>query len=98
MPRDGATTFRDLIGKLDLLRVSCDKCGRAGRYRVQHLIDEHGRDGKIVDWLDEIAVECPKRATGMSDVGRGAVRPVRSLRLTEYEAPGTERKAAPIAF
>ena len=28
MPRDGAIIFSDLIGKLDLIRVACDKCGR----------------------------------------------------------------------
>ena len=28
MPRDGAIIFSDLIGKLDVLRVSCEKCGR----------------------------------------------------------------------
>jgi hypothetical protein len=47
MPRDGAIVFSDLIGKLDVvLRVACDKCGRDGRYQVQHLIDDRGRDGK----------------------------------------------------
>ena len=25
MPRDGAITFADLIGKLDMLRVACDR-------------------------------------------------------------------------
>jgi hypothetical protein len=30
MPRDGATIFSDLIGKLDVLRVSCSACGRNG--------------------------------------------------------------------
>jgi hypothetical protein len=28
MPRDGAIIFSDLIGKLDVLRVTCEKCGR----------------------------------------------------------------------
>ena len=28
MPRDGAIIFSDLIGKLDQIRVACDKCGR----------------------------------------------------------------------
>jgi hypothetical protein len=28
MPRDGAINFSDLIGKLDVLRVSCENCGR----------------------------------------------------------------------
>jgi len=37
MPRDGAIIFGDLIGKLDAHRVSCDKCGRSGRYQVQRL-------------------------------------------------------------
>ena len=31
MPRDGAIIFSDLIGKLDVLRVACEKCGRDGR-------------------------------------------------------------------
>ena len=35
MPRDGATIFSDLIGKLDALRVSCDKCGRDGCYKLR---------------------------------------------------------------
>jgi hypothetical protein len=30
MPRDGAIIFGDLIGKLDVLHVACDKCGRKG--------------------------------------------------------------------
>jgi hypothetical protein len=32
MPRDGAITFRDIAGKLAVLRVERDKCGRRGRY------------------------------------------------------------------
>ena len=28
MPRDGAIIFSDLEGKLDVLRVACEKCGR----------------------------------------------------------------------
>jgi len=70
MPRDGAILFGDLIGKLDDLRVSCDKCGRFGRYPVQRLIKDRGREGKIVDWLDEITADCPKKsAHNMSDQG-----------------------------
>jgi hypothetical protein len=52
MSRDAAVIFGDLIGKLDVLRVACDSCGR-----------EHGRDAAIVNWLDEIAADCPKRVT-----------------------------------
>ena len=61
MPRDGAIIFSDLISKLDVLRVTCDKCGRGGSYRLRSLLDSRGWDGKIVDWLDEVAADCPKR-------------------------------------
>jgi hypothetical protein len=37
MPRDGSLTPRDLTDKLDVLRVECQKCGRAGSYRVTTL-------------------------------------------------------------
>jgi hypothetical protein len=63
IPRDGALIFSDLTGKLEVLRVSCDKCSRSGRYQVQRLINDHGRDGKIVDWLDQITADCPKKTT-----------------------------------
>jgi hypothetical protein len=32
MPRDGAIIFGDLVGKFDMLRADCEKCGRKGRY------------------------------------------------------------------
>jgi len=34
MPREGAIIFRDLVRKLDVLNVECDKCGRGGRYHL----------------------------------------------------------------
>jgi hypothetical protein len=68
MPRDGATIFSDLIGKLDVLRVSCNKCERDGCYGLNRLISQRGRDAKLIDWLDELTVECPKKiARNMND-------------------------------
>ena len=68
MPRDGATIFSDLIGKLDVLRVSCDKCGRDGCYGLGRLIKKRGRDAMLIDWLDELTAECPKKvAHNMND-------------------------------
>jgi hypothetical protein len=63
MPRDGAIIFSDLIGKLDVLNVACDKCGRAGHYRLAHLIGQRGLDGRLPDWINEIAGDCPKRTS-----------------------------------
>jgi hypothetical protein len=58
MPRGGAIIFSDLIGKLDVLRVACEKCGR---YRLNGLINKRGRNAKLIDWLDELTAECPKK-------------------------------------
>jgi hypothetical protein len=44
MPRDGSLTPADLIGKLDVLRVECDKCSRSGRYHVDRLMREQCPD------------------------------------------------------
>ena len=68
MPRDGAIIFSDLIGKLDMLRVACPKCGRDGSYLLSRLIEKRGRDAKLIDWLDELTTECPKKiAHNMND-------------------------------
>ena len=68
MLRDDAIIFGGLVGKLDALEVACRKCGRKGRYPVARLIEQHGRDAKVVDFLAEITADCPKKQAGnMSD-------------------------------
>ena len=57
MPRDGAITFRDIVRKLTVLRITCDKCGRSGQYRVDRLIMRYGIDAKLFDWSDEITAD-----------------------------------------
>jgi hypothetical protein len=61
MARDGAIIFSDLVGKLDVLQVAYEKCGRDGRYILARLIRNRGRDAKLIDWLDELTAECPKK-------------------------------------
>ena len=61
MFKDGSIVFGDLVGKLEVLNVTCETCGRAGRYVVRWLIDQHGRDHKLTDWLSTISADCPKR-------------------------------------
>jgi hypothetical protein len=68
MPRDGAIIFSDLIGKLEVLQVACEKCERDGRYILARLIRNRGRDAKLIEWLDELTAECPKKiALNMND-------------------------------
>ncbi len=54
MPRDGAIIFGDLIGKLDVPRIECAKCGRPGQYRLADLITRYGRDEKLFAFTSEI--------------------------------------------
>ena len=49
MPRDGAIIFSDLIGKLDLLRVACEKCGRDGCYGLSGSSISVAAMAKVVD-------------------------------------------------
>jgi hypothetical protein len=59
MPRDGAIIFRDIVGKLDVITVQCDKCGRFGRYQVDGLIERYGIDAKLFEWEPE--ANCPRK-------------------------------------
>ena len=63
MPRHGAIIFSDLVGKLEAVLVTCERCGRNGRYRLQSLIAERGSEAKIVDWLDELTADCSTKQT-----------------------------------
>jgi hypothetical protein len=36
-----------IVGKLDVLNVQCDKCGRRGRYHPHRLIERYGIDAKF---------------------------------------------------
>jgi len=59
MPRDGAMIFGDLIGKLDVLRVECPKCGRRGQFKLP--VAQYGRNEKLFTFIDEIAADCPRK-------------------------------------
>jgi hypothetical protein len=68
MPRDGPLTPADLVGKLDVLRVACTKCDRAGRYPIARLIETIGPNANMADWLSKITADCPrKRESSYSD-------------------------------
>ena len=59
--REGAIIFifRDLGGKLDVLNVECENCGRRGRYPPDRLIERYEIDAKPFDRSDEITADCP---------------------------------------
>jgi hypothetical protein len=45
----------------DIVRLSCEKCGRSGQYRRQKLIERYGADIRLPDLREEIA-KCKRRA------------------------------------
>ena len=55
MPRDGAIVFSDLIGKLDVLRVTW--CKRVGRYRLEK---------SARNWSDQCATPYQASDRGMT--------------------------------
>lgn len=61
MAKDGLLQFSDIEGKLDWLHVACDRCGRAGRYKVVRLIFEFGRDAPIHDFVGTLDAACPNK-------------------------------------
>ena len=60
---NGSLQLREYPG--DLVRLSCDKCGRTGQYRKQNLIERYGADIRLPDSRWEIA-QC-KRHGQMHD-------------------------------
>ena len=39
----------------DIVRLSCEKCGRSGQYRKQKLVERYGVDMRLPDLREEIA-------------------------------------------
>jgi hypothetical protein len=39
------------------LRAVCAKCSRDGSYRLNGLIEQRGRDGKVIDLIDELTAD-----------------------------------------
>jgi hypothetical protein len=48
--------------RLEVLRVSCSKCQRAGQYSVARLIERYGASAGLPDWKDAITADCLLRA------------------------------------
>jgi hypothetical protein len=56
----GSYSLAEAAAKLSMLRLECSKCGRAGRYRIDRLIERFGPDMALPDLRHELA-QCPRR-------------------------------------
>ena len=72
-PLDGTTG--SLVGRLDVLRIECQQCGRFGRYNVAKLVEQHGRRHLLTDWLHAMTRDCPHRQQSGVTRACGAVMP-----------------------
>src|SRR5208283_4922760 len=57
--RNGSLALADYPG--DVVHISCERCGRAGSYRRDGLIQRFGADAALPDVLHELA-SCERRA------------------------------------
>src|SRR6516165_3973516 len=98
MPRDGAITFRDIAGRLSVLRVLCDKCGRRGRYHLHRLIERFGIDAKLFDWSDDSRPTSRESTPGISTTGaaRGARSSQNWCSLPNFAPNPRTRHDAPV--
>ena len=57
MPRNHAVIANDLVGKLQMLRIECGKCGRSGSYRLNSL----PADESLIEFREELTADCPRQ-------------------------------------
>ena len=85
MPRDGAIIFSDLIAKLDVLRVACTKCERAGSLSAGSLNQRRwpamrSRGCKVTWHLDESTISAGGEWSNFSNVHSGIRVPISTAR------------------
>jgi len=73
-PRGRDHLFGDLIGKLDLLRIECSKCGRSG-HRLADLLMRYGRNEKVFAFTEEVTANCARKQGRSDNDPCGAVFP-----------------------
>jgi hypothetical protein len=56
---NGSLQLREYPG--DIVRLSCEKCGRSGHYRKQKLIERYGADMRLPDLRERIA-QCRRQS------------------------------------
>ena len=71
----GAIEFRDIVGSLKVLHITCAKCGRQSEDELKHLIERDGLFGNIDNWLNIATFDCPRRKSKNDHDPCGAICP-----------------------
>ncbi len=61
MSDTGAVLLHELARTHPMVSVRCDRCDRAGRYRVATLIERYGRYGRLPDVASALETGCPRK-------------------------------------
>ncbi len=61
MPSGGSLSLADVAERTPDLAAACNRCDRAGRYRMSRLIEQHGASCSVPDLLRLLSADCPKR-------------------------------------
>jgi hypothetical protein len=72
---EGILTFRDIVGRMRVLRITCDKCGRHSEDELNRLVERYGVFGKIDEWSRIATFDCPRRRGKNDDDPCGPIRP-----------------------
>jgi hypothetical protein len=59
----GSITLAAVAERTAILAVACSRCERAGRYRLDTLIAQHGAAFGVPMLLRLLSQDCPKRAS-----------------------------------
>ncbi len=51
----------DLVGHFEYLNLSCEKCGRSGRYAVAKLVADRGPDFSLTKLKELMTKDCPRK-------------------------------------
>ena len=57
----GAVLLHELARTHPMISVRCDRCDRAGRYRVSTLIERYGRYGRLPDVANALEAGCLRK-------------------------------------
>ena len=55
-----AITLGQIAGKIAMLEIACNDCGRHGNLGVQNLIAAHGAGMSLPELRDKLAKGCPR--------------------------------------
>jgi hypothetical protein len=81
----GVVTWGYIARHLPVITVHCDRCGRAGRYHTDKLLEKYG-DTNIQQFQRDITADCPRNSTRI-ELGTGCAPLMPDLRTTNQSAP-----------